>query len=58
VNGTTNSSISSALHSHAGSSESNAHGPTRNPLWLGIWLLAVGAGIMTFLQVGLAAMSH
>ncbi len=32
--------------------------PLRSPLWLSVWLLTVGVGILGFLQVGMAALSH
>jgi hypothetical protein len=32
--------------------------PVRSPLWLAVWLAAVTVGILGFLQVGMAALSH
>jgi hypothetical protein len=32
--------------------------PLRSPLWLAVWLVTVTIGILGFLQVGMAALSH
>lgn len=43
---------------HAAVAPNPSSTPMRSPLWLSVWLLTVGIGILGFLQVGMAALSR